>query len=52
MEENMKEIENDKLNTSEKLSWEAPKLYSLDKRRTENGNYVDFNESIVYSGES
>ena len=49
MEEKMKEIENDKLNTSEKLSWEAPKLYSLEKGKTEGGEMTSTAETGFYA---
>ena len=50
MEEKMKPKESENLNTNKKLSWEAPKLYSLDKGKTEGGTFggfiEDYNTSI------
>ena len=37
MDDKMKKKERENLNTNEKLTWEAPKLYSLDKGKTEGG---------------
>ena len=35
-----------------KLTWETPKLYSLDKGKTEGGSVIDFTEDFVSSAES
>ena len=37
MEEKMKNTENENVIKTDKLSWEAPKLFCLDKGKTENG---------------
>jgi len=34
--------------TLEKIEWEAPKLYSLDKGKTEGGNYARGTEDDTY----
>jgi hypothetical protein len=48
MEEKMKPIESEHLNTNKKLTWEAPKLYSLDKGKTEGGYYDRGEEDGFY----
>jgi len=47
MDEKMKPKESENLNTKEKLTWEAPKLYSLDKGKTEGGQPVAYTESTT-----
>lgn len=49
MEEKMKQKENEKRTISEKLTWEAPKLYSLDKGKTE-GGYDNAQAEDDYAG--
>jgi len=49
MDEKMKPKESENLNTNEKLTWEAPKLYSLDKGKTEGGpSFYPPNEDGTY----
>lgn len=50
MEEKMKiEITDDNLNVSEKLNWETPKLYSLDKGKTAGGPIQETAEDSYYN---
>ena len=39
--------ENERSNILDKLSWEPPKLYSLDKGKTEGGQPEDYSESYT-----
>lgn len=48
MDEKMKPKESENLNTNEKLNWEAPKLYSLDKGKTEGGTSTRGVEDHMY----
>ena len=48
MEENKINKEEEKLINSDKLLWEAPKLYSLDKGKTEGGPYTRGDEDASY----
>jgi len=41
MDEKMKPKESENLNTNEKLTWEAPKLYYLDKSKTKGSTIYD-----------
>lgn len=49
MEEKMIHKENENSNIPEKLSWEAPKLYSLDKAKTEGGLVIQTYEDTSLS---
>jgi len=48
MEETKATNSNEILQTNPKKEWEAPKLYSLDKGKTEGGEYFRGNEDDTY----
>ncbi len=49
MEEKGKNTEGEKLDLTEKLNWEAPELYCLDKGKTESGFSTGVVEDDTYS---
>lgn len=44
MEEKLKKSDDKTLNVNDKLTWETPKLYCLDKGKTEGGAAVTYEE--------
>ncbi|MCK5168259.1 MAG: hypothetical protein KAQ75_00160 [Bacteroidales bacterium] len=52
MEEKLKKSNDKTLNVNDKLTWEAPRLFCLDKGRTEGGTAPALPEGTTYSGEN
>ena len=48
MEEKLKKSDDNTLNVNDKLTWEAPKLYYLDKGKTEGGYDANTYEDGTY----
>ncbi|MCD4832981.1 MAG: hypothetical protein K8R31_04235 [Bacteroidales bacterium] len=46
MEEKFKKSDDKTLNVNDKLTWEAPKLYCLDKGKTEGGTTIQTHEEF------
>ncbi len=48
MEKKLKKSDDKTLNINDKLTWEAPKLFCLDKGKTENGDFFGTAEEGSY----